>query len=454
MLAASPDDVARVARYAEQVLDLARAGANERFYQSLPLCVLDAVFSIGVRYQAVRNVVARYCAQAGARQLRDGSALPPRSEQESIARFCERLRSWGPADVVAARLDNRQRTSTHPTSSVLKAEAVQRFADHLRAHDVEYFQDMAELSAEREAALESAVRTIPGQGSGLSWNYFRMLSRTEDLVKADRMVLRFVAAAVGRQVGTEVASDLVRKATVALQARYPRLTPRVLDGAIWSYQRNAIATVPEVDSGVSTGGPSAGTLSDGEGQRVGQRTSQAQEQLSPKPIDECVGAHAAQRDRTLATPGVCSTERTSSVETWPQAARIIDAVGKQLQAQYGQRPISSSVIMREVERAGGPKKGSALPSDYCYNKINAAPLAFEWHVFVEERRGFYKHLGPASPYTGSVMWKPAHGLEREVGEWLNGVCTLRFDPRARTRGERTRVAPGFSPTTSSGKVEP
>ena len=42
---------------------------------------------------------------------------------------------------------------------------------------------MADLSTNREATIQSAMRTIRGQGSGLSWNYFRMLSGSEDAAR-------------------------------------------------------------------------------------------------------------------------------------------------------------------------------------------------------------------------------------------------------------------------------
>src|SRR5437899_12596797 len=122
------------------MLDLATARHGEGyFYQSLPLCVLDAVYSIGVRYQAVRNVVANYCAHASIKQFRPyGSPFSQREDQESISSFCARLRGWGTPDQAAARLGSRQRTSTHPTSSILKAEAALRFAEQLRAYRIEY----------------------------------------------------------------------------------------------------------------------------------------------------------------------------------------------------------------------------------------------------------------------------------------------------------------------------
>ena len=203
------------------------------------------MFSIGVRWQAVRNVVARYCAHAGIQAFRPhGSAAPPRAEQESISTFCERLASWGSPDEIAARLGSRQRTSTSG-ASILKAEATLRFALQLRAHGIEHLQDMAELSAEREAVVVEHIRTIPGQGSGISWAAFRLCSGSEDHVKPDRMVRRFILATLGRDVSPERAVELVRGAAELLRGTYPELTPRLLDTQIWRYQSGPGSTLRE-----------------------------------------------------------------------------------------------------------------------------------------------------------------------------------------------------------------
>jgi hypothetical protein len=230
-------DAALLARRIADVMDLSQARyGDEFFYQSLSLCALDAVFSIGVRWQSVRNVVARYCAHAGRPVFRPlGSDAPPRAEQESISQFCARLASWGAPDQIAAMLGSRQRTSTSG-ASILKAEAALRFAEQLRAHGIEHLQDMDSLAPEREAQLLTGIRTIPGQGSGISWAAFRMLSGSEDHVKPDRMVSRFILATLGREVTPETAVALVRGAAALLRATYPELTPRLLDTQIWKYQ--------------------------------------------------------------------------------------------------------------------------------------------------------------------------------------------------------------------------
>jgi len=48
--------------YCEEVLNLKNARLSDSYYySSLPLCILDAVYSIGVRYTSTKNAVLRYC---------------------------------------------------------------------------------------------------------------------------------------------------------------------------------------------------------------------------------------------------------------------------------------------------------------------------------------------------------------------------------------------------------
>lgn len=86
--------------------------------------------------------------------------------------------------------------------------------------------------------LRQAIKAIPGQSSGLSYAYFLVLAGNQDGVKADRMVTRFVANALGvRNVTPELAEELVRNASTVLRAEFPRLVPSSLDNKIWKYQR-------------------------------------------------------------------------------------------------------------------------------------------------------------------------------------------------------------------------
>jgi len=109
--------------------------------------------------------------------------------------------------------------------------------------------------------------------------------------------------------------------------------------------------------------------------------------------------------------------------------QIVNEVAAQLQAQYGESSIPVEVLMREVEKRGGYRKDSIIPSDYCYNLINKAAYSFKHPILVRVERGRYKYVGPGYRYIGSVMWKPKQERERQVGTWNAGTCDLEVDPR-------------------------
>src|SRR5262249_43224285 len=158
---------------------------------------------------------------------------------------------------------------------------------------------------------------------GLSWNYFRMLSGSEDTVKADRMVLRFVTAALGRRVGTELASELVRGAAATLHSKYAHLTPRLLDGAIWSYQSELAANNRPARGGTDPGQSASDAFLGG---RHSPRWRTSSLPLGPGHVG---GAPAS--DPT----------HTSSRQSLPPLVRILDEVGRRLQTHYGHRPVPS-----------------------------------------------------------------------------------------------------------------
>lgn len=227
-------DAIAVASHAERVLPLdAAALGEEYFYQSLPLCVIDAVFSIGVKYSGTRNVVARYCKYTNQRRIRTGEALPPISEQEAVGAFCDRPEQIDPAAMAERVYGSRQRTSTK--NGILKADAVARFAQCLRSHGVDYLQDVPRIAD--SARFETDIRAIPGQGSGISLQYFWMLAGSDQFVKPDRMVLRFLQSALSRVVTMREAGSLMRSACQHLSTKYSGLTPRLLDHEVWKHQR-------------------------------------------------------------------------------------------------------------------------------------------------------------------------------------------------------------------------
>ncbi len=97
-------------------------------------------------------------------------------------------------------------------------------------------QDLRDAASEAEAQerIQGEWLKVPGQRSGITWHYVRMLAGVPG-VKPDRMIIRFVAQALdlpARQVSPEFAREAVTGA-----AREMGVSPTDLDHGIWQWQR-------------------------------------------------------------------------------------------------------------------------------------------------------------------------------------------------------------------------
>lgn len=233
-------DIERLVAYIRRVLtDLNSPPSDAAYgYASVPLCAIDAVFSIGVRYESTERTVTDFCSRY--RWQRDGRGRTPERTISDLLQILEPYENrW--EQMADSVFRNRQRTSTR--SGILKAEATYRFAETLQQFGVETFTDV--LTSGLRNDLRQAIKAIPGQGSGLSYAYFLVLAGNQDGVKADRMVTRFVANALGvRHVAPELAEELVRKASGILRPDYPTLVPSSLDNKIWKFQRSQDDSAP------------------------------------------------------------------------------------------------------------------------------------------------------------------------------------------------------------------
>jgi len=225
---------AQTVRLANYIQDTALAPLplpREFFYGSLPLCVIDAVFSIGVTYTSTRNTVNRFCERQGWNMSLDPD-MPRMKGEHSVSGFLCLLECLLPEQLAVDLFGNRQRTSSR--SGILKAEAVQRFAVALKNAGIDDFCDFDE---HRLRMAETLVRKIPGQASGISFDYFRMLAGDDTLIKPDRMVQRYIAKALNegpQLVRPDKARVLLSGAALLLVQRGQDWSPRKLDYAIWN----------------------------------------------------------------------------------------------------------------------------------------------------------------------------------------------------------------------------
>lgn len=206
-----------------------------KYYSCLPLCALDALFSIGVRYSSTSRTVGDFCREFDIpRVAPDPYNVPDKSSQITVKQVLEKLGHYSP-EKLATCISNRQRTSSR--SGILKTDAFMQWLNILNSYEIQTYQD---FHTKGEADnLEQDLRSVKGQKSGISTDYFYMLAGNTDDVKVDRHIMAFTLAATGEdQLSPIVIKELFRAAVRELLPFHPGLTVRRLDHIVWVYQRN------------------------------------------------------------------------------------------------------------------------------------------------------------------------------------------------------------------------
>ena len=220
----SSEDVRAVRERCEQFRG---SKAPDGYPNSLALCIVDSVQSTMVRYPTVEKVVNNYrayrCEQGGD---------PNTDSAADLAATFEQLNGH---EVWAKRIGNGNRTSTHK-GSPLKAYAIEAEANSMIDVGVMTAEDLrtAANDADALARVKKAWLKVPGQGPGVTWHYVQMLAGIPG-IKPDRMIIRFVAKALDRQVKTIGTAFCVELLTAV--AGELSMTASELDHAIWNHQR-------------------------------------------------------------------------------------------------------------------------------------------------------------------------------------------------------------------------
>lgn len=210
--------------------------SDEYYYDSIPQCIIDAVYSIGVRYAGTKNAVKNYCQNK--KVTRISNPLGNQSDAHTVNDLLSNMQPYVAEDYGASSLFvNKCKTSTK--NGILKAEAVYKFATTLKNNGIQTLSEIRRADYDKISKIENEIKTIPGQRSGISFSYFLMLSGDDNHMKIDRWLLRFVGAALGINNYNNVKqaySDLLVVCN-ELKKIYPNLTPRLLDHTIWSYMK-------------------------------------------------------------------------------------------------------------------------------------------------------------------------------------------------------------------------
>ncbi|WP_308161609.1 hypothetical protein [Mycolicibacterium goodii] len=206
---------------------------RERRWVSLSLCIADAVWSIGAHYDnVVVPLVRKLAVNFGVNQptVPMGERLGP--DPLPLAELA------GVSVEELVSLTNRQNTSTR--SGIRKADAALRHIHAFRVHGVGDLSDAIVLfgDEERFAAVNADLRKIPGDGAhAVRRDYLWMLIGQDDLIKPDRMVLRWFRHH-GVIVDPVGARDLIAALVPAVSTRLKRpVTTWEIDHALWNAGR-------------------------------------------------------------------------------------------------------------------------------------------------------------------------------------------------------------------------
>ena len=190
---------------------------------SLAQALIDAIWSTNVRYPVTRGVITRY----------RNERWSGKSDQDGLPELLGLYESLGGVDSFIDTVGTRNRVSTQP-DAILKGEAVFRAAQALEDLGIDTADQFRQADGTPLGAqAKEAWCAVPGQRSGISWRYLRMLVGLPD-VKPDRMVIRFTASALGvadTGISPDYAVSLVRQA-----AEHFEVDQRALDHEIWAYQ--------------------------------------------------------------------------------------------------------------------------------------------------------------------------------------------------------------------------
>ena len=222
-------DVRRVVHRVRSLIDVNGTELGEEFFPAhLSVALIDAIFTANRTYAQVVPIVERYCQRFSLNRVRqDKTTLPPVGDQETLSDLIGHYETLG--------LDELQETvfwvrwPAHPSTNILRSENVRRAAVTLHDIGVETLQD---IQSRRPDEIKCALKPLRGIGDR-TIHMFLMYVGHDDFVKGDVHVCRFVTEALDKpRVSAEEAEQLVVSAARALD-----VAPRLLDYAIWDFER-------------------------------------------------------------------------------------------------------------------------------------------------------------------------------------------------------------------------
>ena len=231
-------DIEQISKKIKDDIDLQSAYLSDSyFYNSLTFCVIDSVFSIGVQYASVLNTVNNYAEFFKLKKYRSRTldAYSNIQDQELLSDLIKNIDSLSIDFFTKNIFKNKQRTSTR--SGILKTEATYKFAMVLYENSINSFDDMEKLY-KNSKVIKKGIEQIPGQKSGISFDYFLMLSGNKNLIKPDRMMTRYLERITNLKLSQDDLLLILEQSSNFLQKEFKDINPRILDHEIWKHERS------------------------------------------------------------------------------------------------------------------------------------------------------------------------------------------------------------------------
>lgn len=217
------NDIRLFTDYCERTFDFDSLGLPNH-YRSLPMCILDDVFSL----QADYDVVVMRITEWYARDFLNGDRY---AQGHTLSQFMANVDASPNAQSFTDEHLGRQNKSCNR----LKIELCYELARKLRCLGIETLEDFRDY--EYPDVIEIMIRSVKGL-KDQAVNYLFMLAGDSSRVKVDTHINKCVSAVFGTTFDNDTTQDLFARAVTILNANHPGLTVSRLDNIIWTYYHN------------------------------------------------------------------------------------------------------------------------------------------------------------------------------------------------------------------------
>ncbi len=201
-----------------------RYSSMPNYYQSIPICILDDIYSLQSKYETITfPTIKRY-----ADYFLNGDLY---TANYSIDDFIGDLEREGLTFIMMNVLNNRQFVGgrrkidvCYDVAKKLQKLGIQTFDDFNNYADKEY--------------LTFNLRQIKGVGDA-AVAYLFMLIGDDNRVKPDIHIHHCIFDAIGHDVSNDECQTLFKEVSDQIIEEMPFATPRFLDGLVWKYYSKA-----------------------------------------------------------------------------------------------------------------------------------------------------------------------------------------------------------------------